>query len=357
MLKLSTMSRLKIGSIWKIEIVAFLITGSLLYKVDFSIDTDPYFYYKKHDIYYEYQAAKQLQEGENPYNRILEGNMIENDKYATQLPFYFYFLAFIGKISKNNFSEFLENFRLILFCFHLAGGVFIYLLFRYINKLFIGYCAAVFYMFNVWSLNSFMYLKQDMIAIALLIMSFYFFRNKTYRWISYVLFGLSLGIKHVGIFVFPMYFTPIFFKEDSFKRFSLNILLLLSTILIPSTPLLIDNSLSFVNSMLFSLTRSPHSSEIIYGYSELLVKYNPSFNTGTLFQQLLPRLPLFIASILCLSLLLLRRIPLSTYFFFSILVFAIFNPVIYPQYITWVTPMAMISLVDYMGYVQLPKDV
>ncbi|MBU0534863.1 MAG: hypothetical protein ABIJ82_00030 [Patescibacteria group bacterium] len=351
------MGRLEIGSRWKFEIVAFLITGLLLYKVDFSIDTDSYFYFKKHDIYYDYQAAKQLQHGENPYNRILEGNMIENDKYATQLPLYFYFLALIGKISQNNFDVFLENFRLVLFWFHLAGGVFMYLLFRRINKLFVGYCAAVFYMFNVWSLNSFMYLKQDMIAIALLVLSFYFFRNKTYRWISYVLFGLSLGIKHIGIFAFPIYLTPILFKEDSFKRFGLNMLLLFSTILIPAAPLLIDNSLSFVNSMLFSLTRSPRSSEIIYGYNELLVKYNPSFNKGTLFQQLLPRLPLFIASILCLLMLLLRKIPLSVYLFISILVFAIFNPVIFPQYITWVTPMALISLVDYTDHVQLQKRV
>ena len=213
MLKLSTMCRFKIGSSLKVEIVALLVTGFLLYKVDFSINNNSYFYYQKHDIYYEYQASQQLQKGENPYKRILEGNMIENDKYATQLPLYFYFLGFIGKISQNNFDVFLENFRLILFWFHLAGGVFIYLLFRRINKLFVGYCAAVFYMFNVWSLSSFIYLKQDMIAIALLVLSFYFFRNKTHRWISYVLFGLSLGIKHIGIFVFPLYLTPIFFKK------------------------------------------------------------------------------------------------------------------------------------------------
>jgi len=349
------MGKQNISGVVKVEIIAFLLTGLLLHKVDFSMETNSNFYFEKHDIYYDYLAAEQLLKGENPYNRILESNMIENDKYATQLPSYFYFLSLIAKFSQNIFSRFLEKFRLVLFWFQLAGGVFIYLLFRRINNRLVGYCAAVFYMFNVWSLNSFMYLKQDMIAIALLVLSFYFFRNKTHRWISYVLFGLSLGIKHIGIFAFPMYLTPIFFKNDSFKRFVLNMLLLIFTILIPTTPLLIDNSLSIVNSMLFSLTRSPRSSEIIYGYNELLVKYDPAFNTGTLFQQLLPRLPLFIASLLCLILLILRKIPLSVYFFISILVFVIFNPVIYPQYITWVTPVAMISLVDYMDKVQLRK--
>jgi hypothetical protein len=342
------MRKFKITTSLKIEVVALLITGFLLYKVDFSNSNNSNFYYQKHDIYYDYLAAKQLQNGINPYNKILGGNMIENDKYATQLPLYFYFLSLVIKISQNSFNGFLEMFRNILFWFHLAGGVFIYLLFRQIHKPLIGYCAAVFYMFNVWSVSSFVYLKQDMIAIALLVASFYFFRSKAYRWVSYVLFGLSLGIKHIGVFVFPMYLTPVFFKEDSIKRFGLNMSLLLTILLIPAAPFLIGNFQSFINSILFSLTRSPLGNEVIYGYNELLVKYNPSFNTGTLFQQLLPRLPLFIASLLSLVLLLKKSIPLSAYFFLSILVFAIFNPVIYPQYITWVTPAALISLVDYI---------
>lgn len=348
MLEFHIMGKLKVSRKLIIELIALLITAFLLYKVDFSVDRDSDFYFKKEDIYYEYEVAKQIQKGENPYNRILEGNMVENDKYPTQLPLYFYFLKFIRQNSNNNFSGFVETLRNVLYLFHIAGGGFIYLLFRRVNKPIIGYFAAIIYMFNVWSLNSFILLKQDMISIALLVSSLYFFKSKNQSWISYILFGLSLGIKHIGIFMFPLYLTPIIFKEVSIKIFSLNMILLLSTIFIPTAPFIKNNSQSFVNSMLFSITRSPHTSDIHYGYTELLIKYRHSTNSGTLFQQILPRLPLFITSIFSVLLLLLRKIPLSSYPFISIMVFAIFNPVIFPQYITWIPPFALISLLDHV---------
>ncbi len=331
---------------YKLELLLFLVFAVLLYKINFSLDYDADFYYMKEDIYYEYIAAKQLQNKENPYNRILEGNMVENDKYATQLPLYFYSLAYLRKVSLDDFSGFIENFRNILFWFHLAGGVAIYAFFRARFQRLLGVSAAAFYVFNVWSLNSFIYLKQDMIAIALLLVSYNLFTSKRYRWISYILFGLSLGIKHIGVFVFPLFLTPIVFKEDSPRIFLRNMFLFVLTILIPTLPLFIDNPQSFINSMLFSLTREPFSSEILFGYSELLVNYNSAFDTGTLAQQMLPRLPLLIATLLCFLLLVLKKIPRATFMFLSVLVFAIFNPVIFPQYITWVIPLGLLALSD-----------
>jgi hypothetical protein len=312
------------------------------------MEKGPEYYSGQNDIYFEYEAAKELQKGGNPYNRILEGNMIENDKYATQLPLYFYTLSYIRQMSGNGFEEFLENFRVIVFWSHVVGGVMIYLLFREANKKLYGYCASLFFLFNVWSLNSFLNLKQDLPAIALLLLSYFFFRKSKFRWLSYILYGLSLGIKHIGVFIAPMYLMPLIHKQDSYKKFGINVLLLFLTIFIPSASLFFDNPASFINSMLFSLTRTPLDSEITFGYNKLLTTYNPSFNTGTLYQQLLPRLPLLISSLLCFLLLVLKRIPISMYLFLSVLVFATFNPIIFPQYFTWVTPLASICILDYV---------
>ncbi len=342
------MPKIKLFTNLNLEILLILLTALLVYQVDFSTDYDEEFYFKKEDIYYEYQAAKQLQEGENPYNRILESNMLENDKYATQFPLYFYFLSYIKTLANHEFSGFIEKFRVILFQFQLLGGAAIYLIFRRINKKFIGLSAALFYMFNVWTLNSFLFLKQDMIAIALLLFSLYFFRDSKIRWLAYVLYGLSLGIKHIGIFVAPLYLTPLLFKEDSPKKFGTNLALLIATVLIPTLPFLQDNAVSFYKSMLFSLTRAPFSSEILFGYSGLLITYNPGFNTGTLLQQLTPRLPLLIASLFAVVMLLLRKIPKFAYAFVGLMVFAIFNPVIFPQYITWLPPLALVAMVDFL---------
>lgn len=332
-----------------LELAGFIFIALLLAKVDFSTDNDAEFYYEKEDIYYEYQAAQDIQDGKNPYLRILSSDMLENDKYATQFPLYFYFLGFVNNLAHNDFSGFLEIYRAILYCFHLAGGVFIYLIFRRVNARLIGFCAAFFYMFNVWSLNSFLFLKQDMIAIALLLLSFNFFKTKSHRWLSYVLFGLSLGVKHIGVFALPLYIYPVFVGEDSVKKFSNNLLLLFITLMLPTFPLFLDSPESFYKSLLFSLTRSPSTSEVLYGYNNLLVNYNPTIDKGTMFDKLLPRLPLLVAFVLGALLLFTKKIPPSKYLFVSILIFAVFNPVIFPQYITWIPPLALIAFVDYIG--------
>ena len=40
------------------------------------------------DIYYTWLEGKRLLAGENPYARVLAGNMRENDKYATYFPLF-----------------------------------------------------------------------------------------------------------------------------------------------------------------------------------------------------------------------------------------------------------------------------
>lgn len=346
MLKLLTMNLLKKLSLIKLEILLFIVLALLLHKVDFSIDKDSEFYFKKADIYYEYEFAKQIQKGENPYDPILESNMLENDKYATQLPLYFYFLVAIKNLSGNNLSGFIEYLRSVLFYFHLGGGVLIYAIFRKHSARLLGLFAAVLYMFNVWTLNSFIYLKQDIVAIALLLAALYFFDHKKNSWASYVFFALSLGIKHIGIFIFPLFLLPLIFKRTSAKNFGINIALFLAMLILPVLPFIADNFDSFWKSMLFSLTRAPFSSDIIFGYSELLIEYSIANNHGTVFQQMLPRLPLFIMYAFLVFLLFSKKILKFTFVFLALVVFAIFNPVIFPQYITWLPPFALLPLLD-----------
>ena len=43
----------------------------------------------REDVYFTYVEGQRLAAGENPYARVLSGNMRENDKYATYLPAFF----------------------------------------------------------------------------------------------------------------------------------------------------------------------------------------------------------------------------------------------------------------------------
>lgn len=329
-----------------IEITLLVLLLLLARKVSLNVEKKSDFYFKKEDIYYEYEAAKQVQKGENPYLRILSSDMLENDKYATQLPHYYILLAQIRNRSDGNFSGFIENFRLVLFVSQVIGGAFIYLIFRQQNKKLIGLCGAVFYVFNVWTLNSIIYLKQDVLAISLLVAAYYFLNTVKYKPISYVLYGLSLGIKYIGIFAFPLFLIPFLDKKMSLKKLVISLLFLVLVVVIPATPYLLEDFNSFSRSILFSLTRSPSDSEIIYGYSGLLVESSESYSETGIFDKLAPRIPLFVSMFLTVGLLMLRKIKTGMYVFLSLFVFSIFNPVIFPQYITWIPPFALFPLLD-----------
>ncbi|MFZ5424921.1 MAG: hypothetical protein ACOZAO_03915 [Patescibacteria group bacterium] len=328
------------------KLVLFIFLIFLVHKIDFSIDKDAEFYFKREDIYYEYDAAKQIQKGVNPYLRILEGDMLENDKYATQLPHYYKFLTVVRDKSDDNFSGFIEGFRFVLFVAQSIGGTFLYLIFKKQDKPFLGLCASLFYVFNVWTLNSIIYLKQDVLAIGLLIMSFYFLTSKKLTPISYIFYGLSLGIKYIGIFALPIFIVPYLSKKMPLKMLVINLVLLFSIILIPVIPYIVEDYNSFTRSILFSLTRSPSESEIIYGYNGLLSAPQESYSDTEILEKLVPRLPLFISMLLTVGLLFIGKVKKGAYLFLSFFVFTIFNPVIFPQYITWITPFALFPLLN-----------
>jgi hypothetical protein len=319
------------------EILGLLLLLFLLYKVDSSNFKKASFYFKVQDIYFEYEAAEQIQKGINPYVAVLDSNMVENNNYATMLPLYYQFLGVLYKMADHEFRHFVELYRNILFIFHFLGGFTIYMFFRKLDKKMVGYTAAAIYMFNLWSLESFIFLKQDMIAIAFLLGSFYFFRGKK-SWLSYLLLGISLGIKHIGIFALPLYLTPLLFKEKKLKPFLMDIFFLLIPIVLPAVPFLIDNFKGVAYSMLFSATRTAKYSKLIFGYHNLLVNYSDSGLNGKMPDFLLPRLPLLVATLMNVSLLFTKRITRAMYLLTSILVFTIFNPVIFPQYFTWIPP-------------------
>ena len=48
------------------------------------------------DIYYSYLEGSRLRDGKNPYARILDGNMLDNQKYATYFPL-FYEISYISQ--------------------------------------------------------------------------------------------------------------------------------------------------------------------------------------------------------------------------------------------------------------------
>ena len=303
----------------------------------------------KPDIYYEYNAAVEIGNGQNPYNKVLDGNMVWNKKYATLFPLYYYFLLVIVTFSKSVFIDFYHNFGKVLYLFEFISFLFLYLQFARYNKKLLGFAAGAFLVLNRWTISSIAGSKQDFIAIAILLASFYFLEKKPR--LAYLLYGFSLGIKHLGIFFSPIFLLPLILKKRKPKDFWIDILVMSLPIIIPSLPFIFDNFKSFFLSILFSFTRAPESDNgILYGYQKLLTLYNTqNYDNLSTLTLLLPRLPLVLFSLLNIFMLFTRRIGKFTYALFAIIIFISFNPVYFDQYLLWMTPLILYSGADYFG--------
>ena len=333
---------MKPASIWKIKfkpsvlIEAFCLLFLLFLLVLVNVSNNKKIeFFNNSDIYYEFNSALDIKNGINPYNKILKTNFVDNKKYATLLPVYYYLILIIEKFSGYSFVKFIFLMRFILFTFEFLGAIFIYLYLARSRQRFVGYFGAAFYLFNVYTINSYVFLKQDVIAITFLLASLYFFKSKIR--LSYLLFGFSLGIKHIGIFILPYYFLPFIFKERKLKDFLQDLFCMVFPVLVPSFPFIFSNVRSFIYSMIFSLTRSSEQGNVVFGYANLLSSHS-----------VLARLPLFIASGFNLVIVITKKIPPAFYIFTSFLIFSMFNPVIFDQYLVWVTALVFISIADYL---------
>jgi hypothetical protein len=303
--------------------------------------------FEKSDLFYEYSSGIETGAGYNPYKKILDGDLLINRKYATLFPLYYLFLFAVTIYSNFSFEKFLVNYRELLFGAQLVAALFIYLIFRRENKRIAGVTASLFFIFNRWSINVLSDGKQDFFALAFLMGSLYFFKSK--RYLSFLLYGFSLGIKHLGIFIAPFYLLPVIQKKKIQKSDLYCYALLLIPTLLPSIYYIFDNAKSFIYSMAFSFTRKSATTSIPSGYEKLLILYDIGVKNNTVFFYIVPRLPLVISYLLSFASLFFKKITGSQYLLLTYFFFVSFNPVLFDQYITWITPFVLFPLIDIEG--------
>ena len=68
---------------------------------------------EKNDINYNYQEAQRILAGENPYERILTGDMRTNKKYATYFPHFYLLSAGVIKLGLGEYPQFLAFWRIV----------------------------------------------------------------------------------------------------------------------------------------------------------------------------------------------------------------------------------------------------
>jgi hypothetical protein len=286
------------------------------------------------DIYYLWQDGQRLLHGENPYARILLGNMNENQKYPTYFPV-FYLLSYLTQLlGLKEYSSWIYFWRHIFLIFNLAIGTLLFYTFARRQLWLLASFASCFWLFNRWTIYVTKVAQIDFIPIFLLVFSLLIFQR--HKWSSLLLFSLSLGVKHIAIFMAPLYLIWVWQSapKDKPKALLLALAAIASIPLLTSLPFIIWNAESWVKSILFSASR---------------VAENP-FNAPSLFKETvgLRLLPTVVLMTLIYISACKRQIGRFTSALLTLSVFVNFNAILFTQYLCWVAPFVPLTLRDFV---------
>lgn len=289
------------------------------------------------DIYFSYVEGKRLREGKNPYARVLEGDMLENQKYATYFPV-FYELSYVSQVlGLRSYLKWLPFWKTVFMLFEFGIGFLLYLVFARHKLEWIGVFAAAFWFFNRWTLKVVEMSNLDFIPIFLMLLSLILFPRK--KWLSIFLFSLSLGFKQIAIFLAPLYLIWVWrtaAHKDRWKELLVAALLIASVPVVSGLPFLVWNAEGFVKSILFSATR--------YSSNQFEI---PSLDQIMGWEGLSARL---------VMLLLMGAVYFMAWrgygrkYFASLVVMSIFldyNAVLYSQYPAWAVPLLLLVFLDF----------
>ena len=290
---------------------------------------------KGEDVYYVWVEGSRLLNGEDPYARILAGNMRENDKYATYFPGFYGLSALSQAAGLRDYEAWIAFWRVIFLAFDLAIAAALYLLIYPRGRLLSACFAAAFWLFSRWTLHVTEIAHLDFIPIFLMIASLGLFRK--HRWSALVLFSLSLGVKQIAIFLVPLYliWTWQSARQSKLKQTALAGLVIASVPILISLPFLAWHAEGFIKSLAFSATRNP------------VDHFSVTSLDGQMGWVGLPaRLPMFVMLLAVYALAWRRKVGMYVASLFAMSTFLDFNAVLFRQYFAWIVPLIPLVMLD-----------
>lgn len=293
------------------------------------------------DIASIWRDGQRLLAGENPYARVLSGNMQTNDKYPTYFPGFYLLSALVQAAGLRSFAAWLSFWRPIFLCFNIGVA---FLLFRVLQQRglwLLALFAACFMLLGRWSLRITELQQLDFLPVFLLLLSLLLLRKQL--WAALLLFSLSLALKQLAIFLAPLYLIFIWQTHSAgrprWHRVLMSAALIASVPLLVSLPFIIWHSEGFVKSIVFSATRFPDD-EMIPSVDVVISAAAPAF-VG-----IAAKIPLLLMLLAIYASFLRRQSRLYLSAVLIMLVFVNFNTIFFPQYLFWVMPLIPLVICD-----------
>jgi len=206
------------------------------------------------DTYYSWVEGRRINNGRNPYERVLHGDMEENNKYATYFPLFYEASALVRRLGIRQYQAWIDFWRYIFLGCNIAVGLALCVILFSQRTWALALLAMPFWYFNRWTLNASETVALDFIPILLMILSLGLFER--YRKIALLLFSFSLAVKQIAIFLVPLYLVWEYQQTRSYKKTIIAGLWIASIPLLSSIPFLFWNAEGFFKSIAFSATRT-----------------------------------------------------------------------------------------------------
>ena len=208
------------------------------------------------DIYFTFLEGDRLLRGENPYSRVLEGDMRENEKYATYLPLFYYLSAGVQRLGLVEYPQWVAFWRLVFLAASSWIAACIFLRAWATRLKLFAVAASLFWLFNRWTLHVSISADLDFLPLALLLTAWAMLGKRPRA--ALVVLGASIAIKHYGVFLAPLFLMHLWRNSTEPKaRIWMDLLLLGAVPLMVSLPFLFLDAEAFAKSILFSVSRNP----------------------------------------------------------------------------------------------------
>jgi hypothetical protein len=288
------------------------------------------------DTYYSWVEGRRIRDGRNPYERILHGNMIENNKYATYFPLFYEASALVQNLGFRQYQPWIDFWRRVfLFCNIAIGLALCKFLFSK-RTWTLALLAMPFWYFNRWTLSSSESVALDFIPILLLVLALGLFDK--YRRISLLLYSFSLAIKQIAVFLVPLFMIWEYQQTRSIKKTILAGLWIISIPLFASIPFLFWNFEGFMKSIAFSATR--------IGLNHFAAA---SIDSVLNLTGLVARIPFLLMLLGAYLVSWEKAVGRYTAAMLVMGTFIAFNSVLFQHYPTWLMPLLPLAALDWIG--------
>jgi uncharacterized membrane protein len=286
------------------------------------------------DTYYTWVEGKRILAGENPYARVLAGDMRENDKYATYFPLLYLLSAASQWAGLRDYGPWIFFWRQVFFLFTLAVGFLIFHVLHQRRGPVVALLGFLLWLFNRWTLTSLMAAHPESLPIFFLLLSVLVFPKRPRT--ALLLFGVSLALKQIAIFAVPLYLIWVWHDSKGSLRRVLSAAAALAAVpLLLSLPFLLWNAEGYLKSICFSATRYPLVYSGANSVDILLGLQGPA-----------ARLPMLALMGLVYLAAWRRRVGPFTGVFLVQFLFAAMNTVHFPQYVCWMIAPLLAALGD-----------